>query len=374
VNLFNNMKEIENIIERYEQIDWEREKIALGTVVKVDGSAYRRIGARILVSNNGQWIGGISGGCLEGDALRKAQVAIMKDENSIIVYDTMEDDPHQIGVGLGCNGRIEVLFTPIKKGNNQVEFLKQIKDKRTPTVLLQILNIEGGNQTLRGRFFTQNNLKELAQTIEISETELTEKIHTVLHRRKSKVLTISNKNKATYEILFEIIRPKIKVICVGDNYDVAAFANVVSTLGWEIYIVGKLRKMTKAITQNATQIYPLEAIETIKTDEHTAIVLMSHDFKSDLEILKKVVNYDIPYIGILGPKKRFWKMQDAFNESKIVLNLNEKTNLFSPIGLDIGAESPEEIALSIVAEIVAVFRNRKGGSLRFREGSIYLRE
>jgi xanthine dehydrogenase accessory factor len=366
------MKEIENIIKQYEQTDWEREKIALGTVVKVDGSAYRRIGARILVRNNGQWIGGISGGCLEGDALKMAQMAMLKDENSIVVYDTTEDDPHQIGVGLGCNGRIEVLFTPIKKGDNQIEFLKQIRHKRTPTILLQILNIEDGNQELRGQFFTEKNLAELAQNIEISETELNEKIHAVLHRRKSKVLSISNKNNETYEILFEIIRPKIKVICVGDNYDVAAFANIVAVLGWEIHIVGKLRKMTKAITQNATKIYPLEAIETIKTDEHTAIVLMSHDFKTDLEILKKIIHLDVPYIGILGPKKRLWKMQDVFSKSES--NLNEKSNLFSPIGLDIGAETPEEIAVSIVAEIVAVFRNRKGGFLKIREGSIYLRE
>lgn len=368
------MKEIENIIKRYEQTDWEREKIALGTVVKVDGSAYRRIGARILVSNNGQWIGGISGGCLEGDALKQAQIAIRKDENSIVVYDTTEDDPHQIGVGLGCNGRIEVLFTPIKKEENQIEFLKQIKNKRTPTILLQILNIENGNQQLRGQFFTENNLAELAQNIQISETELNEKIHAVLHRRKSKVLTISNENNETYEILFEIIRPKIKVICVGDNYDVAAFANMVAILGWEIHLVGKLRKMTKAITQNATKIYPLEAIETIKTDEHTAIVLMSHDFKTDLEILKKIIHKDVPYIGILGPKKRLWKMQDVFNKNENTIHLNEKSNLFSPIGLDIGAETPEEIAVSIVSEIVAVFRNRVGGFLKFREGSIYLRE
>jgi len=208
------MKEIENIIRRYEEIDWNKEKIALGTVVKVDGSAYRRIGARILVSDNGQWIGGISGGCLEGDALKQAQMAILKNENSIVVYDTTEDDPHQIGVGLGCNGRIEVLFTPINKNNNQIDFLKKIKDKRTPTILLQILNIQSKTQTLRGQFFTQNNLLELANLIDIPIEELEKKIHTILHRRKSKVLTITNSKEETFEILFEIIRPKIKIICI----------------------------------------------------------------------------------------------------------------------------------------------------------------
>ncbi|MGB1242746.1 MAG: XdhC family protein, partial [Chitinophagales bacterium] len=134
------MKEIEKIIEAYQHIDWTQEKVALGTVVKVEGSAYRRIGARMFVSNNGQWVGGISGGCLEGDALKRAKIAIMKNKSSIVVYDTSEDDPHQIGVGLGCNGRIEVLFTPINHTNkdNQIEFLKNIPQKRIATILLQI--------------------------------------------------------------------------------------------------------------------------------------------------------------------------------------------------------------------------------------------
>ena len=87
--------------QRYQHIDWQREKVALGTVVKVEGSAYRRMVHECLSATNGQWVGGISGGCLEGDALKRAQMAIMKNSSSIVVYDTTEDDPHQIGVGLG---------------------------------------------------------------------------------------------------------------------------------------------------------------------------------------------------------------------------------------------------------------------------------
>jgi len=102
------VKEIRQIIEKYESTDHNVEKVAIATVVNVEESSYRRIGARMLVSSSGQWIGGISGGCLEGDALRRSQTAIYNDQPSSVVYDTMEDDANQIGVGLGCNGRIEV--------------------------------------------------------------------------------------------------------------------------------------------------------------------------------------------------------------------------------------------------------------------------
>lgn len=369
------MKEIEKIIKRYHEIDWTREKVALGTVVKVEGSAYRRIGARIFVSNNGQWVGGISGGCLEGDALKQAKIAIMKNESSIVVYDTTEDDPHQIGVGLGCNGRIEVLFTPIDSTNehNQIRFLEQITNKRNSTILLQVLNIKNGNQALRGQFYTPDDFTQLAENIGVDITEIEANIETVFYKRKSNVFILKNEKGGVYEVLFELIRPKIKLICIGDNYDVNAILSIAKEMGWEIHVAGKTRKISRAVYKMATKVYALENAKTIPTDEYTAIVLMSHDYKTDLNLLKEYIHFDVPYIGLLGPKKRMFKMQDDFIDHGLDIDLDKLPNLYSPVGLDIGAESPEEIALSIVSEIIAVFRERNGGCLRYRKGSIHKR-
>jgi len=369
------LKEIENIIQRYGEIDFSKEKTALGTLVKVEGSAYRRIGARMFVSDNGNWVGGISGGCLEGDALKRAKIAILKNESSIVVYDTTEDDPHQIGVGLGCNGRIEVLFTPInsKDENNQIEFLKRITNKREATILLQVLSVKGGNSQLRGKFYSRENFSDLAQTIDIAEDEILQKIATVVHRRKSRVYLFENEKGEQYEILVELIRPKIKLVCIGDNYDVNAFMGIANELGWEIHVAGKPRKFSKIIHKYAKKTYSLEEAENIKFDEYTAVVMMSHDYKTDFNLLKKYLKKDIPYIGMLGPKKRFLKMQEELNEVGEKVNLDSLPNLFAPVGIDIGAESPEEIALSVASEIIAVFRERNGGFLRQREGSIHER-
>src|SRR5580765_1415322 len=107
------MKEIQSILSAYSQIDFSKTAAALATVVRVEGSSYRRTGARMLVLDNGTYLGGISGGCLEGDALRRAQKAIASEKASVVTYDTTKDDDHQVGVGLGCNGIIDVLFTPL---------------------------------------------------------------------------------------------------------------------------------------------------------------------------------------------------------------------------------------------------------------------
>ena len=111
------MKEIKAIIHAYDLLDKNTTRAALATVVRVEGSSYRRTGARMLVTDDGVWVGGISGGCLEGDALKRARLAISKAESSLVTYDTTEDDAYQIGVGLGCNGVIDILFTPLQYQN-----------------------------------------------------------------------------------------------------------------------------------------------------------------------------------------------------------------------------------------------------------------
>src|SRR5690349_8381191 len=107
------MKEIDDIIKAYERASERKTKTALATVVHVEGSSYRRPGARMLVTETGELTGAISGGCLEGDALRKALLAIAEDRNKLVIYDTTEDDDAKIGIQLGCNGIVHILFEPV---------------------------------------------------------------------------------------------------------------------------------------------------------------------------------------------------------------------------------------------------------------------
>src|SRR5690606_28870630 len=104
-----------------------------------------------------------------------------------------------------------------------------------------------------------------------------------------------------------------------------------------------------------------------------ACVLMSHNYDYDRDVLKKIIKSDTPYIGILGPRKRFDKMLEDFSDSDLILSEKTLNKIHSPIGLDIGAETPDEIAVSIIAEIQTKFTNRTGGFLKYREGPIHQR-
>ncbi len=370
------MQEIERIVAKYAATDHNQEQLALGTVVRVEESAYRRIGARMLVSSTGQWVGGISGGCLEGDALKQAKLAMQKEQSSVIVYDTREEDAHQIGVGLGCQGRIDVLFSPISPEQylNQIDLLKQIKNTRTNTWLLQIISTAEDKAHYLGKIYLETGLPELTQDLDIDQEELQAAWQQLVKGNKSRVLPFKNKQGANCDILFECIRPKVKLICVGDNYDVNAFAEVANTLGWELHVVGKTRKLNRRIFQLAKTVSPLNDLNQLSLDDQTAVVLMSHDFKTDKQALDYYLEKHVPYIGLLGPRKRMVKLQDELAQEKWPdLDLNQRSNIYGPVGLDIGAESPEEIALSITAEIIAVLRDRPGNPLRERPGPIHER-
>src|SRR6187549_194976 len=131
------MKEIRNIIAAGEQALLEGKQVALATVVHVEGSSYRRPGARMLITEEGTLTGAISGGCLEGDALRKALFVMAQQKPMLVTYDTMDDDDAKFGVGLGCNGIIQVLIEPIDPAEqyNAIQMLEAVAGKRQKAVL-----------------------------------------------------------------------------------------------------------------------------------------------------------------------------------------------------------------------------------------------
>ncbi len=361
------MLEIRKIISEYDKIDHSNEKVALASVVSVEESAYRRIGARMLVRSNGIWTGGISGGCLEGDALKQSLNAIYKNESSIVVYDTMEDDNNQIGVGLGCNGRIEVLLTPIdpEDPNNEIEVLRSILLEESPSIIAKTIS---GDNELRSKSQLIDYHQESPKYLNIDSTSLKNAIQTVLQKKSPRIFDLKS-GENEMKVLLEFIRPETRIIIVGDNYDVNAMANVAYTLGWEIWVVGRLKKLTKELVSKVARIISFEEHWKVKPHDYTAVILMSHDYKWDLTILQHFLKEHPPYLGILGPKKRFQKM----DKELLDVDLYSLEFIHSPTGLEIGAESPEEISHSIASEILAVFRNKKGQSLKLKEGPIHER-
>lgn len=351
------MKEIRAIVNAYQSIDFERTRAALATVVRVEGSSYRRAGARMLVLDNGTYLGGISGGCLEGDALRRAQKAIGLHHPSVVTYDTMQEDDHQVGVGLGCQGIIDVLFTPLDPGDpdNPVQVLERLVDIREPACLVTItggVEAWGKSYLFDGHFPFPETLPDIQACIAALQSK-----------------AFSYNTGLT--LFVEIVLPAIQVIVCGSNNDIYPFLRMSGELGWDTTLVTNLLRADKALSSLAGQMLDQTVEGMPPVDAYTAIVLMTHDYKTDLRRLPEALGTPASYIGILGPRKRTERMYAALEAEGRPVGESDRHRIYSPAGLDIGAATPEEIALSILAEIRAHFAGRQGASLRLRTGTIY---
>ena len=275
------MKEIKAIIRAYDEADKTVVNLAMATVVRVEGSSYRRTGARMLVMDNGIWVGGISGGCLEGDALKRSRIAIQNSQSTLITYDTTEDDPYQIGVGLGCNGVIDVLFTPldIHDKNNPVEVLKNcVKANRETHILITITGLTGDWQNVKtGEVINYTGLSSLNVLGDISvEQELQQAIVQQLSTGHSAPHYFELEDGRKLETFIEILPPEVNMVLIGHQYDVYPLSRLIKEMGWRLTIVAELQKINTDIIAIADDIVTPANFSTLLVDDHTAIILMAH--------------------------------------------------------------------------------------------------
>ncbi|MCP3931509.1 MAG: XdhC family protein, partial [Bacteroidetes bacterium] len=254
------MKEIEAIVKMYDKIDFQQSQAALATVVGVEGSSYRRTGARMLIQDHGSWTGGISGGCLEGDARRRAKNAIVQDKASIVTYDTTEDDAHQIGVGLGCNGIIDVLITPLKQAdkNNPVELLRACTNARKTNVLITITKINSSDSALQaGQMFLFESEEKWRNTFlagTILNDQILKDINIALNQKKSAIRQYVDPEVKEIQLFIEVLPPAVHLVLYGSNYDIYPMVNIGKELGWKVSVVANIRQINKSLYQQADQV------------------------------------------------------------------------------------------------------------------------
>ncbi|MEL6918309.1 MAG: XdhC family protein [Bacteroidota bacterium] len=367
------MKEIKSIIQLYNSSKALQERAAIAQVVRVEESSYRREGARMLVFESGVFEGGISGGCLEGDALKRSQLAILKQEPSIVTYDTSKEK--EIGVGLGCNGIIDVLISPINQDASAIKMLEQCISNRQSHIIATVTSLSetADNVLLGSSFYYHTETKELQGcTNNGLEEFIKENITDVLERKKSKTYHFRSESISA-SIFIELIPPQFHLAIYGDNYDVYPMLEFAKVLDWEVSLTGNIQKLKKEKLRSVANIYHSDFKERPHIDDRTAIILMAHDYKTDYANLKALLQSPAPYIASLGPKKRFLKMLDALMAEEITLTADDRQRIFAPCGLEIGANTPEEIATSVFSEILSVFSGNKGGMLRDKEGPIHER-
>jgi xanthine dehydrogenase accessory factor len=374
------MKEISDIIAAFERAGQAGKRAALATVVHVDGSSYRRPGARMLVTDDGELTGAISGGCLEGDALQKAMFALHRRTSMLVTYDTTDEDDAKLGVQLGCNGVIQVLFEPIDPGEpkNPIELLKMIAAERQYVVLITLFSLKdkrspqlGTCLLLKGGELISGG-KEGAELREVLRQD-------ALRAMSEKVSAFRNYISSAHDLtaFIEFVSPPVSVVVIGAGNDVIPLVEMADVLGWKTTVVdgrpGLARPERFVPSCQVLVSKPESVLEQIAIDEETVVLLMTHNYNYDLAMLRALIPREVAYIGSLGPRAKLDRMLDELREEGIAVLPGQLAHLYGPSGLEIGAETPEEIALSILAEIKAVLAKKTGGSLRESEDVIHSR-
>ena len=379
------MKELLTILDRTTKLHHDNQRYALATVVKIGGSTYRRPGARMLITQEGEHWGTISGGCLEGEVAQQALAVIDNQEPHLLPFNLEEDDI-VLGFGTGCNGIVHVLIQPVNPGDGQncVEALLHCINSRKRGVMATIISHEKEDVNVLGRhLLLLEDGSEGPSSLSIpADHEIKTTAHKILKEElQQEQIYLWHTHQMTYqgsevEVLFEIVRPPVHLHIFGEGHDVGAVVTQAKTMGWKITLVGRkpadiLQSRFPDASEHVFLMHPDQVASHISPDARSAALVMNHAYIRDKALMHALANTDIPYIGMLGPRERTETMLDELAKENKSTPAPSTDRLFGPVGLDIGTETPEEIALSVIAEIQAVLHNRNGGYLRARQGPIH---
>jgi xanthine dehydrogenase accessory factor len=361
-------KEIQKIIEKLDSLG-TGEKAILATVVDVVGSGYRRPGARMLIDRNGYGIGTVSGGCLEADVLERAKKVLQTDEPTVITYDTTKDENSIFGLGMGCRGIVRILLEPIKPDVFLLKyFVKAIHDRERQVIATLISQTDEAPIGARIVYNRKLGYQNDGLPVSFKDLPLDEDCQNVFNGKENSTVKSYQLENSTAEFFIEKIEAPLNLLLFGAGYDALPLIKFAKELGWRIVVIdhrpaySKAERLPEADEIITSNIQDLD--EHFFEDENSVAVIMTHNYDRDREILPRLLKSNCLYVGALGPKKRTEKILAE-------AGTGWSENLHAPIGLDIGADTPEAIALAIVAEIQAVLKNREGGFLRQRQGSIY---
>lgn len=374
------MKELREIIKAYDAAVHAGKKSALAAVVHLNGSSYRRPGARMLVTDDGELTGAISGGCLEGDALRKAMLVLSQQQSKLVTYDTSDEDDASIGIQLGCAGVIQVLFEPIhlNDNNNPIQLLRKAAALRQKSVLVTLFSLEDKKNEQPGTCLLMEENGNISGTIPYPELhdDIIENVHHAMQQQASSFKNYVIKN-ISLTAFIEFLQPPVSLVVVGAGNDAIPMMQIADIIGWDVRVVdGRSTHAKPERFAGACQVLvskPEKVLDQIPIDQQTVFVMMTHNYNYDLAMLKALLLRKVKYIGMLGPKKKLDRMLDGLRDDGQALSQEQLNTIYGPSGLEIGAETAEEIALSIIAEIKAVLSGKKGGSLRNKQDEIHSR-
>jgi xanthine/CO dehydrogenase XdhC/CoxF family maturation factor len=369
------MKELQEILKKISALA-PGEKAVLATVVDVKGSSYRRAGARMLIGAGGETTGTVSGGCLESDVLERAKKVLRTGEREVFVYDTTATEDSVFSLNMGCRGVIRILLELFENENVLARALRFASENRQRQFIATM--ISSSRAVIGGRIFYSHveefDFANLPADIE-NFADLKKDCLEFFAQDKSSETREYRIGTDYFEMFFENINPPLNLLLFGAGYDAIPLTGFAKDLGWRATLIDhraawasaeRFPRVDEIVVSRAENLD-----ENLFGDEASVAVLMTHNYEADREILYRLLNSSCRYIGALGPKKRTENLIAELRQSGKAFDESKLERLYAPVGLDIGAETPEEIALAIIAEIRTVLSNREGGFLRSRSGGIH---
>jgi len=329
--------------------DPQRGPAVLATLVAVAGSSYRRPGARLLVTATGHRRGSISGGCLEEDVLLRARAVATSGQPELVTYDTSSENDLVWGVGLGCHGIVHVLLEPIPApAPAWVHTLADQLAARRPTPLAVTWRSTDPQQPLG---------TQLAPA------------------EPSSAQPLASRTAPTSAVFLETITPAPSLMIFGAGDDAQPLAQLAHALSWHVTIADpRATFATAARFPNADRLVVApahELVARVAPESDAFTVVMTHHYVHDVPILRDLLSGDFPYIGLLGPKKRAARILADLAHDGFVPTPARLARFHAPIGLDLGADAPADVALSILAEIRAHRSGRDARPQRDRARPIH---
>ena len=354
------------------------ESVVLATVVRVTGSSYGGVGARMVIRTDGSTVGLVSGGCLESDLAEHARRVHANGHAEVVTYDTRDDDDAPWGLGLGCNGLIEVLLEPLPppRSRDIATLIDQALAGDAPSVIATVIRVpdsETGLPTLGSHaLFGSAEVQSVGEwgTGSVLADAAGHVDEALAAGRRGLV-----REFGTIEVAFEVVMPAVRLIVCGTGPDAAPVARIGSQLGWDVTVVDH-RPLTDAHAARFPGARVVECAEArrladvVPLTHRSAAVVMSHHFARDLDYVQAILAADVAYLGVLGPRARTERMiADLTTRNGSPPTIGDR--FFAPVGMDLGGEGPDAIALAIISQISTVTSGRAGGHLRDRRAPLH---
>jgi xanthine/CO dehydrogenase XdhC/CoxF family maturation factor len=328
------------------------------------------------VPEDGAPVGNLSGGCLEGDVADMARVVMEEGTARLAGWDLTADDDEVWGLGLGCNGAIEVFIEPAERAAAVTGALREALDHERPICVITALESDAPELVAPGARLVVRPDGTSQGTLGVGtvDGEATVAAKELLSAGRSEIRTFAHATRAFVEVL----EPPLRLVVCGAGHDAIAMVRAAAGIGWRPVVVDDRAVFLSDERFPAAYGFvhveePAQVVDRAPLDERTWVVVMTHNYLRDRDYLRGLLRSDVGYIAMLGPAARTQRILMDLADEGVESTDRDRARIHGPAGLDLGAEGPDEIAHAIIAEILAVKHDREGGSLRERPGPIHER-